>query len=103
MNRIPFCIFILSSVRRSSGASGGHQALNSCCLTVMQVVEAGLGFLPFSERTVITPAGRPYVGVDFARKLCGVSASLFCGSMQPWVGQGCSGLTRQPSNAVDAA
>lgn len=55
----------------------------------MQVVEAGLGFLPFSERTVITPAGRPYVGVDFARKLCGVSVSLFCGPMQQRVGQVC--------------
>eukprot|EP00879_Flechtneria_rotunda_P028608 GHRR01030786.1.p2 GENE.GHRR01030786.1~~GHRR01030786.1.p2 ORF type:complete len:140 (-),score=36.47 GHRR01030786.1:638-1057(-) len=37
------------------------------------VVEAGLGLLPFSEKTVITPTGAAYVGVDFARKLCGVS------------------------------
>jgi uracil phosphoribosyltransferase len=37
------------------------------------VVEAGLGLLPFSEKTVITPTGHAYVGVDFARKLCGVS------------------------------
>jgi uridine kinase len=39
----------------------------------MQVVEFGLGHLPFLERTVITPTGRTYVGVDFAKKLCGVS------------------------------
>jgi uracil phosphoribosyltransferase len=37
------------------------------------VVEAGLGLLPFSEKTVTTPTGHAYVGVDFARKLCGVS------------------------------
>ncbi len=38
-----------------------------------QVVEAGLGHLPFTERSVVTPTGHPYVGVDFAKKLCGVS------------------------------
>lgn len=37
------------------------------------VVEAGLGLLPFAEKTVATPTGHAYVGVDFARKLCGVS------------------------------
>lgn len=37
------------------------------------VVEAGLGLLPFSEKTVMTPTGHAYVGVEFARKLCGVS------------------------------
>lgn len=37
------------------------------------VVEAGLGLLPFSEKTVMTPTGHRYVGVEFARKLCGVS------------------------------
>jgi hypothetical protein len=29
--------------------------------------------LPFSEKVVTTPTGHAYVGVDFARKLCGVS------------------------------
>jgi uridine kinase len=37
------------------------------------VVEAGLGLLPFKEKIVTTPVGHQYVGVDFARKLCGVS------------------------------
>lgn len=32
-----------------------------------------MGHLPFLERSVITPTGRTYVGVDFAKKLCGVS------------------------------
>lgn len=39
----------------------------------LKVVEAGLGHLPFTEKAVITPTGRPYIGVDFAKKLCGVS------------------------------
>jgi uridine kinase len=39
----------------------------------VQVVEAGLGLLPFAEKTVYTPTGSAYVGVDFSRKLCGVS------------------------------
>ena len=37
------------------------------------MVEAGLGHLPFTEHSVVTPTGHPYVGVDFAKKLCGVS------------------------------
>ncbi|KDD72041.1 hypothetical protein H632_c3961p0, partial [Helicosporidium sp. ATCC 50920] len=37
------------------------------------VVEAGLGHLPFAEKTVLTPTGHPYVGVEFAKRLCGVS------------------------------
>ena len=49
---------------------GGSTLILCCCI---QVVEAGLGHLPFTERSVITPTGSPYVGVDFAKKLCGVS------------------------------
>ncbi|EFJ17251.1 hypothetical protein SELMODRAFT_115138, partial [Selaginella moellendorffii] len=38
------------------------------------VVEHGLGHLPFQEKQVITPtAGSVYTGVDFCKKLCGVS------------------------------
>jgi uridine kinase len=37
------------------------------------VVEAGLGHLPFKEKTVITPAGEQYTGVEFAKGICGVS------------------------------
>lgn len=37
------------------------------------VVETGLGHLPFVEKAVTTPMGKPYIGVDFAKKLCGVS------------------------------
>jgi uracil phosphoribosyltransferase len=37
------------------------------------LVEAGLGHLPFAEKTVVTPTGAPYLGVDFTRGICGVS------------------------------
>eukprot|EP00210_Caulerpa_lentillifera_P002552 g2449.t1 len=37
------------------------------------LVEAGLGHLPFKEKAVLTPTGCTYVGVEFAKKLCGVS------------------------------
>ncbi len=44
------------------------------CVCVCQVVEAGLGHLPFAERIVRTPTGDQYVGVELATtKLCGVS------------------------------
>jgi len=37
------------------------------------LIEEGLSKLPFLEKTVETPTGRPYHGVQFASKLCGVS------------------------------
>ncbi|KAL6325355.1 hypothetical protein AAG906_023200 [Vitis piasezkii] len=37
------------------------------------VVEHGLGHLPFTEKQVVTPTGSLYTGVDFCKKLCGVS------------------------------
>ncbi|KAJ6293482.1 hypothetical protein OIU78_025456 [Salix suchowensis] len=37
------------------------------------VVEHGLGHLPFTEKQVITPTGSVYTGVDFCKRLCGVS------------------------------
>jgi uridine kinase len=37
------------------------------------VVVTGLWLLQFNEKTVTTPTGHAYVGIDFARKLCGVS------------------------------
>ena len=37
------------------------------------VVETALGYLPFSEKCIITPTGAQYVGVDFAEYICGVS------------------------------
>ncbi|GAX82816.1 hypothetical protein CEUSTIGMA_g10242.t1 [Chlamydomonas eustigma] len=56
------------------------------------VVEAGLGFLPFVERTVVTPSGRQYVGVDFARKLCGVSVIRSGESMENALRACCQGI-----------
>ena len=57
-----------------------------------QVVEAGLGHLPFAERTVITPTGRPYVGVDFAKRLCGVSIIRSGESMENALRGCCQGI-----------
>ena len=56
------------------------------------VVEAGLGHLPFTEKTVVTPTGHPYVGVDFAKKLCGVSIIRSGESMEPALRACCKGI-----------
>jgi len=37
------------------------------------LIEEGLSYLPFQQKTVITPTGSEYNGVDFASKICGVS------------------------------
>ncbi|CAD6184443.1 unnamed protein product [Caenorhabditis auriculariae] len=37
------------------------------------VIEEGLNRLPFSEKTVVTPSGVKYNGIQFARGNCGVS------------------------------
>eukprot|EP00736_Rhodelphis_marinus_P013549 Rmarinus@m.21421 len=37
------------------------------------LIEDALGLLPFEEKLVQTPTGKMYKGVDFCRKLCGVS------------------------------
>lgn len=37
------------------------------------IVEMALGRLPFKECTIRTPSGDSYQGVDFCRKICGVS------------------------------
>lgn len=57
-----------------------------------QVVEAGLGQLPFTEKVVQTPTGNAYVGVDFAKKLCGVSIIRSGESMEPALRACCQGI-----------
>ena len=61
-------------------------------IILWQVVEAGLGHLPFTEKTVITPTGRQYVGVDFAKKLCGVSIIRSGESMENALRACCKGI-----------
>ncbi|KAI3433695.1 hypothetical protein D9Q98_003504 [Chlorella vulgaris] len=56
------------------------------------VVEASLGHLPFRERTVVTPTGHQYVGVDFAKKLCGVSIIRSGESMENALRACCKGI-----------
>lgn len=56
------------------------------------MVEAGLGHLPFTEKTVITPTGHQYVGVDFAKRLCGVSIIRSGESMENALRACCKGI-----------
>ncbi|KAI8470578.1 MAG: uracil phosphoribosyltransferase-domain-containing protein [Monoraphidium minutum] len=56
------------------------------------VVEAGLGHLPFHEKTVVTPTGHRYVGVEFARGICGVSVVRSGESMETALRECCQGI-----------
>ncbi len=56
------------------------------------MVEAGLGFLPFTERTIVTPAGRQYSGIEFAKELCGVSIIRSGESMENALRACCQGV-----------
>lgn len=56
------------------------------------VVEHGLGHLPFAEKAVVTPTGKEYVGVDFAKKLCGVSVIRSGESMENALRDCCKGI-----------
>ncbi|KAL4419150.1 hypothetical protein ABPG77_009126, partial [Micractinium sp. CCAP 211/92] len=56
------------------------------------VVEASLGHLPFREKVVVTPTGHQYVGVDFAKKLCGVSIIRSGESMENALRACCKGI-----------
>lgn len=56
------------------------------------VVEHGLGHLPFAEKCVITPTDNEYVGVDFAKRLCGVSVIRSGESMENALRACCKGI-----------
>ncbi|KAL9326608.1 hypothetical protein ACSQ67_007253 [Phaseolus vulgaris] len=56
------------------------------------VVEHGLGYLPFTEKQVITPTGSIYTGVDFCKKLCGVSIVRSGESMENALRACCKGI-----------
>ncbi|BDA43816.1 Uridine kinase-like protein 4 [Coccomyxa sp. Obi] len=56
------------------------------------VVEHGLGHLPFTEKCVVTGTGHPYIGVDFAKKLCGVSIIRSGESMENALRACCKGI-----------
>jgi uridine kinase len=56
------------------------------------VVETGLGYLPFKEKCVATPDGYHYVGVDFARSLCGVSIIRSGEAMESALRDCCQGI-----------
>ncbi|KAL6204162.1 hypothetical protein ACLB2K_021430 [Fragaria x ananassa] len=56
------------------------------------VVEHGLGHLPFTEKQVITPTGSVYIGVDFCKRLCGVSVIRSGESMENALRACCKGI-----------
>ncbi|KAF3453261.1 hypothetical protein FNV43_RR03701 [Rhamnella rubrinervis] len=56
------------------------------------VVEHGLGHLPFTEKQVITPTGSVYTGVDFCKRLCGVSVIRSGESMENALRACCKGI-----------
>ncbi|XP_050102456.1 uridine/cytidine kinase UKL1, chloroplastic-like isoform X3 [Malus sylvestris] len=56
------------------------------------VVEHGLGHLPFTEKQIITPTGSVYTGVDFCKKLCGVSIVRSGESMENALPACCKGI-----------
>uniref|UniRef100_A0A803MZD1 uridine/cytidine kinase n=1 Tax=Chenopodium quinoa TaxID=63459 RepID=A0A803MZD1_CHEQI len=56
------------------------------------VVEHGLGHLPFTEKQVMTPTGSVYTGVDFCKKLCGVSIVRSGESMENALRACCKGI-----------
>ncbi|MQL68001.1 hypothetical protein Taro_000229 [Colocasia esculenta] len=56
------------------------------------VVEHGLGHLPFKEKQVITPTGSVYTGVDFCKRLCGISIVRSGESMENALRACCKGI-----------
>ena len=56
------------------------------------VVEAGLGLLPFTEKSVLTPTGTRYIGVDFCRAICGVSLVRSGEAMETALRNCCKGI-----------
>ncbi|KAH6801593.1 uridine like 4 [Perilla frutescens var. frutescens] len=56
------------------------------------VVEHGLGHLPFTEKQVITPTGTVYSGIDFCKRLCGVSVIRSGESMENALHACCKGI-----------
>ncbi|CAA0824635.1 Uridine kinase-like protein 1- chloroplastic [Striga hermonthica] len=56
------------------------------------VVEHGLGHLPFTEKQIVTPTDSLYTGVDFCKKLCGVSIIRSGESMENALRACCKGI-----------
>ncbi|KAF2292290.1 hypothetical protein GH714_018504 [Hevea brasiliensis] len=59
---------------------------------MFQVVEHGLGHLPFTERQIKTPTGSIYPGVAFCKRLCGVSVIRSGESMENALRACCKGI-----------
>ncbi|XP_062103570.1 uridine kinase-like protein 3 [Humulus lupulus] len=59
---------------------------------LIQVVEHGLGHFPFTEKQVVTPTESVYTGVDFCKRLCGVSIIRSGESMENALRACCKGI-----------
>ncbi|GKA87973.1 uridine kinase-like protein 4 [Tanacetum coccineum] len=59
---------------------------------IRMVVEHGLGHLPFTEKQVTTPTGSVYTGVEFDKRLCGVSVIRSGESMENALRACCKGI-----------
>ncbi|KAG6530138.1 hypothetical protein ZIOFF_012360 [Zingiber officinale] len=60
--------------------------------STFQVVEHGLGHLPFNEKQIITPTGSIYIGIEFCKKLCGISIIRSGESMETALRECCKGI-----------
>ncbi|XP_019263671.1 PREDICTED: uridine kinase-like protein 5 isoform X2 [Nicotiana attenuata] len=60
--------------------------------STFQVVEHGLGHLPFTEKQITTPTGSVYSGVVFCKRLCGVSIIRSGESMENALRACCKGI-----------
>lgn len=67
----PQLIALLSMIRDKKTARGDFIFYSNRIIRLL--VEEGLNHLPHVERSVTTPTGRPYAGLQFEGKICGVS------------------------------
>lgn len=56
------------------------------------VIEHGLNCFPFKPKEVTTPTGEHYIGVDFAKLICGVSIIRSGESMENSLRACCKGI-----------
>ncbi|CAK7269999.1 Uracil phosphoribosyltransferase, synthesizes UMP from uracil [Sporothrix epigloea] len=67
----PQLIALLSMIRDKTTDRGDFIFYSNRIIRLL--VEEGLNHLPTVERSVTTPVGRPYAGLQFEGKICGVS------------------------------
>ncbi|XP_021315801.1 uridine kinase-like protein 3 isoform X2 [Sorghum bicolor] len=73
-------------------ATATHDFIFYADRLIRLVVEHGLGHLPFQEKQVITPTGSVYTGVEFSKRLCGISVIRSGESMENALRACCKGI-----------